>query len=65
MPEIEEDMANKTPEERMKELEAENKRLIKALELKKLQSEAYSTIPRIIHQLLRFLLLGGNGKVVS
>ncbi len=55
LPETEEDMANKTPEERMKELEAENKRFIKALELEKLQSEAYSTIPRIIHQLLCFL----------
>ncbi len=54
LPETEEDMANKTPEERMKELEAENKRLMKALELEELQSEAYSTIPRIIHQLLCF-----------
>lgn len=40
LPETEEDMAKKTPEERMKELEAENKRLSKALELERLRSEA-------------------------
>ena len=44
MPETEKDMAKKTPEERLKELEAENKRLSKALELERLRSEAYSTM---------------------
>ncbi len=44
LPENEGDMAKKTSEERMQELEAENKRLRKALELEKLRSEAYSTM---------------------
>ena len=44
LPEREEDMAKKTPEERVKELEVENKRLSKALELERLRSEAYSTM---------------------
>lgn len=44
LPENEEDMAKKTPEERLRELEAENRRLSKALELEKLRSEAYSTM---------------------
>lgn len=44
LPETEEDMAKKTPEDRQKELEAENKRLSKALELERLRSEAYSTM---------------------
>lgn len=44
LPENEEDMAKKTPDERIKELEAENKRLNKALELEKLRSEAFSTM---------------------
>lgn len=44
LPQTEESMAKKTPEERMKELEAENKRLVKALELERLRSEAYSTM---------------------
>lgn len=37
-------MAKKTPEERLQELEAENKRLQKALELEKLRSKAYDTM---------------------
>lgn len=37
-------MANKTPEERLKELEAENKRLQKALELERLRSKAFDTM---------------------
>ena len=37
-------MANKTPEERIKELEAENKRLEEALELEKLRAKAYDTM---------------------
>lgn len=44
LPENGEDMANKTPEDRIRELEAENKRLNKALELEKLRSEAFSTM---------------------
>lgn len=44
LPENEEDMAKKTPDERIKELEAENQRLNKALELEKLRSEAFSTM---------------------
>ena len=37
-------MAKKTPEERLQELEAENNRLQKALELEKLRSKAYATM---------------------
>lgn len=38
-------MANKPPpEERIRELEAENRRLNKALDLEKLRSEAFSTM---------------------
>lgn len=37
-------MANKTPEERIRELEAENRRLNKAPDLEKLRSEAFSTM---------------------
>lgn len=37
-------MAKKTPEERLQDLEAENKRLQKALELEKLRSKAYDTM---------------------
>lgn len=44
LPENEEDMAKKTPEERIQELEAENRRLSKALELEKLRAEAYDTM---------------------
>lgn len=39
-----ETMAKKTPEERLQELEAENRRLQKALELEKLRSKAYDTM---------------------
>lgn len=39
-----ETMAKKTPEERLQELEVENKRLQKALELEKLRSKAYDTM---------------------
>lgn len=42
--ENDEDMAKRTPEERIQELETENQRLSKALELEKLRSEAYSTM---------------------
>ena len=44
LPEKEEDMAKKTPEDRIRELEAENRRLNKALELEKLRAEAYNTM---------------------
>ena len=37
-------MAKKSPEDRVKELEAENKKLQKALELEKLRSKAYDTM---------------------
>ena len=37
-------MAKKTPEEKLRELEAENKRLQKALELEKLRSKTYDTM---------------------
>ena len=37
-------MIKKTPEERLKELEAENKRLQKALELERLRSKAFDTM---------------------
>lgn len=37
-------MAKQSPEERLKELEAENKRLQKALDLEKLRSKAYATM---------------------
>lgn len=37
-------MAKKTPEEKLQELEAENKRLQKALELEKLRSKAYDSM---------------------
>ena len=39
-----ETMAKKNPEDRIKELEAENSRLEKALELEKLRSKAYETM---------------------
>ena len=37
-------MAKKSPEDRVKELEAENKKLQKAMELEKLRSKAYDTM---------------------
>lgn len=37
-------MAKKSPEDRVKELEAENKKLQRALELEKLRSKAYDTM---------------------
>ena len=37
-------MAKKSPEDRVKELEAENKRLQKALELERLRSKAFDTM---------------------
>ena len=40
----EETMAKKDPEERVKELEAENRRLEKALELEKLRAKAFDTM---------------------
>lgn len=41
LPENEEDMAKRTPEERIHELEAENQRLSKALKLEKLRCAGY------------------------
>lgn len=41
---IEDSMANKNPEDRIKELEAENKQLMNALKLEKLRSKAYDTM---------------------
>ena len=43
----EDPMAQKNPEERIKELEAENRRLAKALELEKLRSKAFDTMINI------------------
>lgn len=43
----EDSMAQKNPEERIKELEAENRRLAKALELEKLRSKAFDTMINI------------------
>ena len=48
-PEIKEDMA-KTKDERMKEKDAEIKRLRKALEMEKLRSHAYSTMIDLAEQ---------------
>ena len=48
-PQIEEDMA-KTKDERLKEKDAEIKRLRKALELEKLRSHAYSTMIDLAEQ---------------
>ncbi len=43
-------MAKKNPEERVKELEAENKRLEKALELEKLRAKAYDTMINVAEE---------------
>ena len=43
-------MAKKSPEDRVKELEAENKRLQKALELEKLRSKALDTMINIAEE---------------
>ena len=43
----EDPMAQKNPEERIKELEAESRRLAKALELEKLRSKAFDTMINI------------------
>ncbi|MBQ8071953.1 MAG: hypothetical protein IJ202_14045 [Bacteroidales bacterium] len=43
-------MAKKSPEERVKELEAEKKRLQKALELEKLRSKAYDTMINVAEE---------------
>lgn len=44
------DMANLSLEDRLKELEAENKRLQRALELEKLRSKAYNTMIDVAEQ---------------
>ena len=44
------DMANQSLEDRLKELEAENKRLQRALELEKLRSKAYNTMIDVAEQ---------------
>ena len=46
----EEAMAKKSPEERVKELEAENRRLEKALELEKLRSKAFDTMINVAEE---------------
>ena len=43
-------MAKKSPEDRVKELEAENKKLRKALELEKLRSKAYDTMINVAEE---------------
>lgn len=47
---ISDDMANLSLEDRLKELEAENKRLQRALELEKLRSKAYNTMIDVAEQ---------------
>ncbi len=46
----EETMAKKDPEERVKELEAENRRLEKALELEKLRAKAFDTMINVAEE---------------
>lgn len=46
----EEAMAKKNPEERVKELEAENRRLEKALELEKLRAKAFDTMINVAEE---------------
>lgn len=43
-------MAKKNPEERIKELESENRRLEKALEMEKLRAKAYDTMINIAEE---------------
>ena len=43
-------MAKKNPEDQIRELQAENKRLEKALELEKLRAKAYDTMINIAEQ---------------
>ena len=43
-------MAKKNPEDQIRELKAENKRLEKALELEKLRAKAYDTMINIAEQ---------------
>ena len=47
---IEDPMAKKNPEEELKALRAENKRLEKALELEKLRATAYDTMITVAEQ---------------
>ena len=47
---IEDPMAKKNPDERIRELEAENKRLEKALELEKLRAKAYDTMINVAEE---------------
>ena len=46
----EDPMAKKNPEERIRELEAENRRLEKALELEKLRAKAYDTMINVAEE---------------
>lgn len=46
----EDPMAKKNPDERIRELEAENKRLEKALELEKLRAKAYDTMINVAEE---------------
>ena len=43
-------MAKKNPDERIRELEAENRRLEKALELEKLRAKAYDTMINVAEE---------------
>ena len=47
---IEDPMAKKNPDERIRELEAENRRLEKALELEKLRAKAYDTMINVAEE---------------
>lgn len=46
----EDPMAKKNPDERIRELEAENRRLEKALELEKLRAKAYDTMINVAEE---------------
>ena len=54
-------MATKTPEERLKELEAENKRLQKALELERLRSKAFDTMINVAEDTLNIPIRKKSG----
>ena len=55
-------MAKQSPEDRVKELEAENRRLQKALELEKLRSKAYDTMIDVAEETFNILI---RKKLVS
>ena len=54
-------MAKKSPEDRVKELEAENKKLQKALELEKLRSKAYDTMINVAEETFNIPIRNKSG----